>query len=135
MFIKRKNGYVVPVELYIKFHYSLDFRYTFLAIINPFHEMSPFTNSVKYNINQLLFLLVEDEIEGRLTEHSENLPQILSRFGLKEDRSEASVSKRITDLIADFDYAAVRNTRVDRYSRGEIYEAIHQIDLSLFASE
>lgn len=77
MFIKKANGFVIPVELYIKFHYSMDYRYTFLAIINPFHEMAPFKNKVKYNINQLLFLVVEDDIEGRITECSQSLPGIL----------------------------------------------------------
>lgn len=42
MFIKKSNGYVIPVELYIKFHYSIDYQYTFLAIIKPFFEMTPF---------------------------------------------------------------------------------------------
>lgn len=77
MFIKKANGFVIPVELYIKFHYSTDYRYTFLAILNPFHEMAPFKNKVKYNINQLLFLIVEDDVEGRITECSQSLPAIL----------------------------------------------------------
>lgn len=51
MFIKKNNGYVIPVELYIKFHYSIDYQYTFLAILKPFYEMAPFANGVKYNIN------------------------------------------------------------------------------------
>ena len=59
MFIKKSNGYVIPVELYIKFHYSIDYEYTFLAVIKPFYEMAPFSNGVRYNINQLLFLIVE----------------------------------------------------------------------------
>jgi hypothetical protein len=61
MFVKKANGYVIPVELYIKFHYSIDYQYTFLAIVKPFFEMTPFTNGVKYNINQLIFLIVENE--------------------------------------------------------------------------
>jgi hypothetical protein len=51
MFIKKANGYVIPVELYIKFHYSIDYQYTFLAVIKPFYEMAPFADGVKYNIN------------------------------------------------------------------------------------
>ena len=51
MFIKKANGYVIPVELYIKFHYSIDYQYTFLAVIKPFYEMAPFSDGVKYNIN------------------------------------------------------------------------------------
>ncbi len=49
MFIKKANGYVIPVELYIKFHYSIDYQYTFLAVIKPFYEMAPFADGVKYN--------------------------------------------------------------------------------------
>jgi hypothetical protein len=51
MFIKKANGYIIPVELYIKFHYSIDHQYVYLAIIKPFYEMSPFSNGVKYNTN------------------------------------------------------------------------------------
>ena len=72
MFIKKANGYVIPVELYIKFHYSIDYQYTFLAIMKPFYEICPFQNGVKYNINQLIFLLVDDEEDGRITEYSES---------------------------------------------------------------
>lgn len=88
MFIKKTNGYVIPIELYIKFYYSMEYRYTFLAVINPFHEMMPFANRVKYNINQLLFLLVENELEGRVAEQSESLPKILSQFSLRPDMLE-----------------------------------------------
>ncbi len=51
MFIKKANGYVIPIELYIKFYYSIDYQYTFLAVIKPFYEMAPFADGVKYNIN------------------------------------------------------------------------------------
>ena len=61
MFIKKSNGYVIPVELYIKFLYSIDYQYTFLAIVKPFYEMAPFANGVKYKINQLIFLVVEND--------------------------------------------------------------------------
>jgi hypothetical protein len=133
MFIKKSNGFVIPVELYIKFHYSMDYRYTFLAIINPFHEMAPFKNKVKYNINQLLFLVVEDDIEGRITECSQSLPgilkdqfQIKSKFG---GNSQSTISRRITEVISDLDFVWLKQTRGDRYLKGEIYENIHQIDV------
>jgi len=51
MFLKKKSGFVIPVELYIKFHYSIDYQYTFLAIVRPFYEITPFQNMVKYNIS------------------------------------------------------------------------------------
>ena len=81
MFIKKSNGYVIPVELYIKFHYSIDYEYTFLAVIKPFYEMAPFANAVRYNINQLLFLIVDDDRDGRVTEFSESFAKLLGNFG------------------------------------------------------
>jgi hypothetical protein len=39
VFVKKANGYVIPVELFIKFHYSIDYKYTFLAVIKPLYEM------------------------------------------------------------------------------------------------
>jgi hypothetical protein len=61
MFVKKSNGFVIPVELYIKFHYSIDYQYTFLAIIKPFYEMAPYTNMVKYNIMQIMFFVVDSQ--------------------------------------------------------------------------
>ena len=51
MFIKRNNGYVIPVELFIRFYYSVENEYTFLAIIKPFSEMAPFKNGNYYPLN------------------------------------------------------------------------------------
>ena len=73
MFIKKRNGFVVPVELYIKFHHSIDFQYTFLAIIKPFYEMTPFANGVKHHIDQLLFLVVDNDEEGCVTDYSDSI--------------------------------------------------------------
>ena len=85
MFIKNANGYVIPVELYIKFHYSIDYQYTFLALVKPFFEMAPFANGVKYNINQLLFLIVENEEDGRISEFSESCAKMLADYGFKTE--------------------------------------------------
>ena len=65
MFMKKSNGYVIPIELYIKFHYSIEYQYIFLAIIKPFYEITPFTNGVKYNVNQLMFMICDTE-EGKI---------------------------------------------------------------------
>jgi len=85
MFIKKANGYVIPVELYIKFHYSIDYQYTFLALVKPFFEMAPFGNGVKYNINQLIFLIVENEEDGRISEFSESCSKMLGDYGFKTE--------------------------------------------------
>lgn len=83
MFLKKSNSYVIPVELYIKFHYSIDYEYTFLAIVKPFYEISPFTNLVKYNNSQLMFFIVDSTL-GEITEYSETCKKILKFKKLEE---------------------------------------------------
>lgn len=83
MFLKKSNGYVIAVELYIKFHYSIDYDYTFLAIVSPFYEMAPFMNTVKFNTDQLMFFLVDND-QGCISEYSESCKKIL-RFCKQEN--------------------------------------------------
>jgi hypothetical protein len=115
MFIRKANGYVIPVELYIKFHYSIDYQYTFLAIIKPFYEMAPFGNGAKYNINQLLFLIVDNEYDGRITEFSESCRKLLSMYGFGAQMEQNTIIKRITDIVLDFDFNSFQRSRNERY--------------------
>jgi hypothetical protein len=128
MFLKKANGYVMPVELYIKFHYSIDYEYTFLAIVKLFYEMSPYTNLVKYNTSQLMFFMV-DNISGEIAEYSESCKEVL-KFKRMEDQD--GIIKRIGDFIIDFDFMSFRQSRQERYMTGEIYEETHHIDVKYF---
>lgn len=123
---------MIPVELYIKFHYSIDYQYTFLAIVNPFYEMVPFTNGVKYNINQLLFLLVDNDESGRITEFSESCVAMLKTFGIAFENESNAVAKHVTEIITDLNFDELRKTRQDRYISNEVYESIHRVDLNQF---
>jgi hypothetical protein len=107
MFLKKASGYVMPVELYIKFHYSIDFEYTFLAIVKPFYEMSPFTNLVKYNTSQLMFFIV-DNVFGEISEFSESSKKILK---IKKLEDQDGIIKKIGDFIIDFDFIKFRASR------------------------
>jgi PAS domain S-box-containing protein len=129
MFIKKSNGYVIPVELYIKFHYSIDYQYTFLAIIKPFFEMAPYGNGLKYNIDQLIFLLVDCE-GGRITEYSESCSKLLSNYGFQEEIERNGIIKQVSDIVIDFDYERMRRTRQERYVTNQIYENVHTLDLN-----
>lgn len=111
MFVKKTNGYVIPVELYIKFHYSIDYQYTFLAIVKPFYEMAPFSNGVKYNINQLLFLIVDNESDGRITEYSESCSKLLSIYGFGAELGRNEIVKRITDIAIELDFEKFKSSR------------------------
>lgn len=133
MFIKKANGYVIPVELYIKFHYSIDYQYTFLALVKPFFEMASFGNGVKYNINQLLFLIVDNEEDGRISEFSESYSKMLGDYGFKPELEQDGITKRITDVVIDLDFNFIRQTRQDRYMTNQMYEQVHKLDLNQFS--
>ena len=81
-FIKRSNGYVIPVELFIRFYFSLEHSYTFLGIIKPFLEMAPFRNGKSYSTSDLIFLVVENEKEGHIYDYSESSIEMLQSYGL-----------------------------------------------------
>ncbi|TNV74775.1 hypothetical protein FGO68_gene16630 [Halteria grandinella] len=132
MFVKKTNGYVIPVELYIKFHYSIDYQYTFLAIVKPFYEMAPFSNGVKYNINQLLFLIVDNESDGRITEYSESCAKLLSMYGFGAELGQNEIVKRITDIAVELDFPKFKSMRQDRYQTNEIFENVLKLDLNQF---
>eukprot|EP00347_Sterkiella_histriomuscorum_P004053 403361925 len=126
MFVKKSNGYVIPVELYIKFHYSIDYQYVFLAILKPFYEMAPFANGVKYNMDQLIFL-VTDSDDGRIYEYSESCKQLL-RFS--KQYTNDGIIKRVDELINCFNFNTFKKGRQSRYITNDIYEEIHNLEIS-----
>ena len=132
MFVKKKTGFVAPTEMFIKFHHSIDYQYTFLAIMKPFYEMAPFANGLRYTMDQLLFMIVENDTEGSVTEFSDTANRILKNFGVKLNSEESNVTQRIVDILPDIDFAALRNTRAERILNKEIYEAEHTFDFSTF---
>lgn len=132
MFIKKRSGFVAPVELYIKFHHSIDYQYTFLAIMKPFFEMAPFANGLRYTMDQLMFMIVENDREGCISEYSDTTSRILKTMGAKLNSEDTNVTMRIVDLLPDLDFERLKATRLDRIFSKEIYEAEHNFDLSSF---
>jgi hypothetical protein len=108
--MKKANDYVIPVELYIKFHYSVDYQYTFLAIIKTFYEMAPFGNGVKYNINQLLFLMTDND-KGQISEYSESFSTIMANYGFHKELEKDQIQKNISDIIEELDFNEFKRTR------------------------
>lgn len=135
-FLKKANGYIIPAEMYTKFYYSIDYQYTFLAVCKPYYEMSPFGNDVKYNIDQLLFMIVGNDNEGRITEISESSIDIFREMGIKQSPLEFQdmVGARlfVSDLITDFNFQAFCKGRQERYLKNQIYENVHMLDMNIF---
>ena len=85
MFIKKQNGFVFPCQLFIKFHYSHNLHYTFLAIVKPLYQMAPFSDGVSHHLNNLHFLIVDSEPEGTIIEMSESWLKLIQSKGLKAE--------------------------------------------------
>lgn len=112
MFLKRANQHVIPMEFYIKFHYSFEYNYTFLLTAKRVTHMSPFADGVKYPIKELLFLLADNEAEGNITEFSESW-----HYFLKKRCSKGSyelelngIQRRVNDLLVDMNFEQALKT-------------------------
>ena len=92
--------------------------------------MAPFNNGVKYNINQLIFVIVENEDDGRISEFSESCLKLLGSYGFKPQLEGDGIIKRITDVVTDLNFKDIRNTRKNRYMTNTMYEAVHRLDLN-----
>ncbi|CDW72555.1 UNKNOWN [Stylonychia lemnae] len=126
MFVKKSNGYVIPIELFIKFHYSIEYQYVYLAILKPFYEMAPFSNGVRYNTDQLLFVITDGD-DGRIFEYSESCKSILK---FNKQYTNDGIIKIVDELIENFSFKIFTQTRSHRYITAEIYEEIHYLDLT-----
>ena len=73
VFMKSKQGYVMPVMLHVKFHYSKDYEFTFDCFASFMKEIqvahSAGTN--KTRLTEVLFFLCEDT-QGRILDFSES---------------------------------------------------------------
>lgn len=130
MFVKKASGFVIPVELLIKFHYSIDHQYVFLAILTPMFDMAPFSSGVRLNIGQLIFVLADNE-EGRIFEYSESCRTLL-KLSQKFEHDDGP-AKTVGDLVVDFDFAAFKRGRQQRYFDNVVYEDEHALDLGCLA--
>lgn len=67
--------------------------------------MRPFQNGneVTYKTDNLLYLIVESDDEGRITEYSESFYALMHTLGVQLNISAQWISKKISDIIWDFD--------------------------------
>lgn len=77
-----------------------------------------------------MFLIIDDENEGRITEYSESCSKLLSTYGFGVELEQNSIIKGISDVLLDFDFIEFKKSRANRYQSNEIYENFHRIDLN-----
>eukprot|EP00347_Sterkiella_histriomuscorum_P023515 403334347 len=128
LFVRKQSGYVVPVEVFVKFHYSVQYQYVFLALVKPIYEIAPFSNQVKYNSNQLIFMITDNE-EGHIYEYSETCVQLL---GFRKDFEVQEIRKSIDNALDDLNFKKLIKDRRKRYLQNEIYEDIHTLNIEAF---
>jgi hypothetical protein len=80
-----------------------------------------------------MFLIVEDDEDGRISEFSESCAKMLSSYGFSKDLDQSGVIKRITDVVMDLNFSEFRKTRQERYMCNDIYESVHKLDLNQFS--
>src|SRR3569833_1132589 len=64
-FVLKQNGYIVPVQLTVKYFNSHTYGHTYTAFFLPFKDLIFQDSSVPHPINKVLLLLTDSE-EGRI---------------------------------------------------------------------
>jgi hypothetical protein len=77
VFIKKKNGKITPVEIFVKFNYSTRYHYTFLAIFKPIKDMAPFSDGVTYSTDRLLYLMADNDTSAHVSDYSDGFEHLL----------------------------------------------------------
>lgn len=85
---------------------------------------------MKYNINQLLFLIVDNDLDGRITEFSESCKKLLTGYGFGVSMEQNGIIKRISEVVQDFDFDLFKRGRQDRYRTNEMFENEVKLDLN-----
>ena len=106
--IKKSDGSIYPCEILIKFLYSERFGHNFIASISPLSHIIPFNSNVKYETDQLNYLIVENET-GEIKELSRSLMNCLKALEIEEifESGNAAFNAKkvfIEDFIEDFNF-------------------------------
>ena len=76
MFLRKRDGYVVPARMGVRFHYSKDYEFTFVMFVSFLKEVDLEKNGQKHKVDQVLFLLC-DPSDTRITDISPSCSQHL----------------------------------------------------------
>jgi hypothetical protein len=68
--------------------------------MRPFYEIAPFSNNVKYNINQLIFLVADND-EGTISEYSESCRKLLN---FNNEIEHDDIVKKIGEFVIDLNF-------------------------------
>ena len=73
LFMRRKNGYVVPAMVNVRFHYQKDHEFTFVCFVHFMKEIqiSKASGTGRHRTTDVLFFLCDDH-EGRIFDLSES---------------------------------------------------------------
>ena len=110
LFLLKKNGYVIPYQLNIQFHYSMMYGSTFIAYGNSVKEMQLKKMGQKFPSNKVMFFLCESE-DGRIRDISESCFKQLGldiKYIDSNDLSCENASVTIMDICKEIDLRQVK---------------------------
>ena len=104
-----------------------------MMVLKAFNQMTPFKSGAKYDVERLIFFLVDDEKEGHVIDYSESCGKFLQKYGIKSKVLTNGIVLRISDLLVDLNYNQFLANRQARQKSGEVYESNHRLDISQFS--
>lgn len=66
---------MIPLKIYIKFHYDKVYGHVFVAIMNKVKHLYPFTNKKKHRHEEILTFITDEP--GTITEITPSVSKIL----------------------------------------------------------
>lgn len=130
--MRKRNGFVFPVRIEIQFHYSAKYAYTFLALIEPASQLSPFIQNERLDVNELCFMVTQSNEKGTICDYSENFIPFLQRKFIRPNIENSELEMTMDMALPELNYPHFLAQRLQRLQSGEGICGIFNLDLRVF---
>ena len=133
-FVKHKNGYVLPVQILVKNHYSKHHGFTFIAFINKIKDIQMDGSlSMGVPVENLMFLLC-DNIDGKVYNVSKSCASVL---GIKKEyllnSSQMDFELRLGQIAPVLDIPRIKELAYKYNSAENVFAGMFKLDLNTIA--
>eukprot|EP00347_Sterkiella_histriomuscorum_P008635 403344343 len=134
VFIKDSNHHLMPVNILTQLHYSYQYGYCFVTLIDLIENFKPFQDNKQYKSDSIIYMSFDCE-NAQILETSENFDSFLRKADALNQDEQVSIQFRdkvitLFDIFADF---KISNDIMDEEGGlSNKYEGIHKIDFSIF---
>eukprot|EP00347_Sterkiella_histriomuscorum_P019049 403343159 len=133
-FIKKKNGYIVSVQLIVRSHFSNNHGYTFIGFLSEVQEISlDGHSSIGIKTKDLMFMLCDNQ-EGRVYNVCKNTAKYLGikKHYLIENSSYLDFEIRAGQISPYLDITQLRDTiRNNQGKRDNLFYGMFKLDLNV----